>query len=89
MNYSEYVALDWRVISNLGTETLTHAGAINGYNAFIGFTSTKQIGIVLVCSCDSKDADMRNLGFVLLHLTGPENLTWNGEKNIHTTPGLG
>ena len=42
-----------------------------------------------MCSCDSKDADMRNLGFVLLHLTGPENLTWNGEKSIHTTPGLG
>ena len=85
MNYSEYVALDWRVITNFGTETLTHAGAINGYNAFIGFTPTKQIGIVLVCSCDSKDADMRNLGFALLHLTGPENLTWNGEKNIYTS----
>ena len=26
MNYSEYVALTWRVLTNLGTETLTHQG---------------------------------------------------------------
>ena len=88
MNYSEYVALDWRVLTNLGTETLTHEGAINGWNALVGFIPTKQIGIVLLCSCDSKDVDMHNLGFVLLHLTGVQNLNWRSKINIHTTPGL-
>jgi hypothetical protein len=24
MNYTEYLALDWRVLTNLGTETLSH-----------------------------------------------------------------
>lgn len=57
MNYSEYVALDWRVITNSGTETLSHEGAINGWNALVGFIPTKQIGVVLLCSCDSKDDD--------------------------------
>ena len=74
MNYSEYVALDWRVITNLGTETLSHEGAINGWNSLVGFIPTKQIGVVLLCSCDSKDVDMHNIGFVLLHLTGAQNL---------------
>lgn len=48
---------------------------INGWEAFVGFTPTKQNGVVLLCSCDSRDADMNNLGFVLLHLTGTKNLT--------------
>ena len=88
MNYSEYAALGWRVLTNLGTETLTHTGAINGWNAFVGFTPAKQIGVVLLCSCDSKDADMGNLGFVMLHLTGVQNLAKHSESKIHTTPGL-
>jgi len=89
MNYIEYASLGWRVLTNLGTESLTHTGAINGWNAFVGFTPSKQIGGVLVCSCDSKDADMGNLGFVLLHLTGINNLVGHSESKIHTTPGLG
>ena len=75
MNYSEYVALGWRVLINFGTETLAHTGSINGWNAFVGFTPTKQDGVVLLCSCDSRDVDMSSLGFVLLHLSGTENMT--------------
>jgi serine-type D-Ala-D-Ala carboxypeptidase/endopeptidase len=88
MDYSEYAALGWRVLTNLGTETLTHTGSINGWNAFVGFTPPKQIGVVLLCSCDSKDADMGNLGFVMLHLTGVQNLDKHSESKIHTTSGL-
>ena len=80
MNYTEYVALAWRVLSNLGTETLTHQGAINGWNSFVGFTPAKQIGVVLLCSCDSNNANTNNLAFVLLHLTDAQNLIWHGEK---------
>src|SRR6476646_2634506 len=70
MNYSEFRGLGWRVLTNFGTETITHTGAINGWNAIMGFTPTKQIGVIALCSCDSTDADMGSLGFVLLHLTG-------------------
>lgn len=37
MNYSEYVALSWRVLTDLGTEVIAHKGAIDGWNSFIGF----------------------------------------------------
>ena len=36
MNYSEYRALGWRVLTNFGTETIAHTGAINGWNANVG-----------------------------------------------------
>jgi serine-type D-Ala-D-Ala carboxypeptidase/endopeptidase len=85
MNYSEYRALGWRVLTNFGTETITHTGAINGWNAFAGFIPTKQIGVIALCSCDPTDADMGSLGFVLLHLTGAENITAKSEPIIHTT----
>lgn len=74
MNYSGYIALGWGVLTNFGTETLSHAGAINGWNSYAGFTPTKQIGLVLLCSCDKQDADMERLGYVLLRLTGVQNL---------------
>lgn len=88
MNYSEYRGLGWRVLTNFGTEIITHTGAINGWNAFVGCIPSKQIGIVALCSCDSTDADMISLGFVLLHLTGAENLAAKNEGRIHTTSGL-
>lgn len=72
MNYSEYIALGWRVLTNFETETLSHTGSINGWEAFVGFTPTKQDGVVLLCSCDPRDVDMSSLGFVLLHLSGTE-----------------
>ncbi|MGA9909367.1 MAG: serine hydrolase domain-containing protein [Nitrososphaeraceae archaeon] len=87
MNYSEFRGLGWRVLTNFGTETITHTGAINGWNAFAGFIPTKQVGVIAMCSCDSIDADMGSLGFVLLHLTGVENINAKSEPRTHTTPG--
>ena len=86
MNYSEFRGLGWRVLTNFGTETITHTGAINGWNAFAGFIPTKQVGVIAMCSCDSTDADMGSLGFVLLHLTGVENINAKSEPRTHTTP---
>lgn len=87
MNYSEFRGLGWRVLTNFGTETITHTGAINGWNAFAGFIPTKRVGVIAMCSCDSTDADMGSLGFVLLHLTGVENINAKSEPRTHTTPG--
>lgn len=87
MNYSEYRGLGWRVLTNFGTETIIHTGAINGWNAFAGFIPTKQVGVIAMCSCDSTDADMGSLGFVLLYLTGVENINAKSEPRTHTTPG--
>ncbi|MGA9940798.1 MAG: serine hydrolase domain-containing protein [Nitrososphaeraceae archaeon] len=87
MNYSEYRGLGCLVLTNFGTETITHTGAINGWNAFAGFIPTKQVGVIAMCSCDSTDADMGSLGFVLLHLTGVENINAKSEPRTHTTPG--
>src|SRR5919201_701621 len=42
MNYSEYLALGWRVLTDLRTEVIGHQGSINGWNAFIGFIPSKQ-----------------------------------------------
>jgi CubicO group peptidase (beta-lactamase class C family) len=68
IDYYEYVALGWRVLTDLRTEVISHMGSINGWNSFIAFMPSKQIGIVLLCSCDSDDANMSNLAFVLLGL---------------------
>jgi serine-type D-Ala-D-Ala carboxypeptidase/endopeptidase len=84
MNYSEYVALGWRVLTNFGTETLAHTGAINGWTAFVGLTPTKQDGVVLLCSCDSRNINIGSLGFVLLHLTGTESIA-KSELRLHFT----
>lgn len=37
MNYHEYIALGWRILTDLGTEVIAHKGSINGWNSFIGF----------------------------------------------------
>jgi len=84
MNYSEYVALGPRVLTDLGTEVITHQGAIEGWNSFIGFIPSKQIGVILLCSCDETDAYMNNLGFVLLNLAGSEIL--DNEMNSTIQP---
>jgi CubicO group peptidase (beta-lactamase class C family) len=91
-NYSGYIALGWRVLTNFGTETITHTGAINGWNANVAFTPTKQIGVVSLCSCDENDVDMGSFDWVLLHLAEPKSLTANtpppSEAGVHTTQGL-
>ena len=88
INYSVYIALGLRVLTNFGTETLSHTGAINGWNANVAFNPAKQIGVVSLCSCDAADADMGSFNWVLLHLVGPKFLTANSEAGVHTTPGL-
>ena len=65
-NYYGYNGLGWRILTNLGTEIISHPGGINGYNSFIGFNPTKQVGVVLLCSCDNLDANVENIGFALL-----------------------
>jgi CubicO group peptidase (beta-lactamase class C family) len=87
MNYSEYEGLAWRVLTNFGTEAITHTGAINGWNANVAFIPAKQMGVVALCTCDPTDADMGNFGFVLLHLAGPEHLSGKSEAKIHTASG--
>jgi hypothetical protein len=47
---------------NFGTENIAHTGAIPGWNAKVVFITTKQIGVVALCSCDPYDADMGNFG---------------------------
>jgi CubicO group peptidase (beta-lactamase class C family) len=68
-----YVGMDWGIGTNLGTEILNHSGAIDGYTSYIEFIPTKQIGAVVLCSCDEKDVPENWLGVVyksLLHSTG-------------------
>lgn len=52
---ASYVGLGWFIDTNLGTEVIQHSGGIDGYSSFIGFNPTKQEGVVLLCSCESKD----------------------------------
>ena len=50
-----FFGLAWNILTNLGGEdtVIQHSGAINGYTSYIGFNPTKQIGLVVLCSCDS------------------------------------
>jgi serine-type D-Ala-D-Ala carboxypeptidase/endopeptidase len=41
MNYTAYVALGWATLANFGTETITHIGAINCWNANVAFIPAK------------------------------------------------
>ena len=82
MHYDAYVALGWGVLTNFGTQILNHAGAINGWNSYAGFDPQKQLGVVLLCSCDFRDVDMEKLGYMLLNLTGVESVNNLHEKLI-------
>lgn len=86
MNYSEYVALAWRVLTDLGTEVISYKGAINDWNSFIGFVPSKQIGIILHCSCDTYDVNMNNLEFVLLDPIGVGILGEDMNSRIQSSP---
>jgi CubicO group peptidase (beta-lactamase class C family) len=70
-----YIGLGWNIITNLGTEVIYHTGGLHGYASLVGFNPTKQIGLVILCSCDEKDAvsPLRWLDIVtlsLLHSSG-------------------
>ena len=51
-----YIGLGWTILTNLGSEVIYHTGAIDGYTSVVGFNPSKQIGLVILCSCDEKDA---------------------------------
>jgi CubicO group peptidase (beta-lactamase class C family) len=46
-----YVGLSWFSTTNLGTQVVWHNGGIDGYSSFVGFNPSKQIGLVILCSC--------------------------------------
>jgi serine-type D-Ala-D-Ala carboxypeptidase/endopeptidase len=52
---ASYVGLGWFIDTNLGTEVIQHSGGIDGYSTYLGFNPTKQEGVVLLCSCETKD----------------------------------
>ena len=52
---ASYVGLGWFIDTNLGTEVIQHSGGIDGYSSFIGFNPTRKEGLVILCSCESKD----------------------------------
>ena len=46
-----YEGLSWFSTTNLGTQVVWHNGGIDGYSSFVGFNPSKQIGLVILCSC--------------------------------------
>jgi len=67
-----YVGLGWAVTTDFGTEAIWYAGAIDGYESIVGFNPTKQVGIVILCSCDLTDIRPQVLiGFALPFLLNP------------------
>jgi serine-type D-Ala-D-Ala carboxypeptidase/endopeptidase len=66
-----YTGLAWSIFTNLGGEdtVVWKDGGINGYTSYIAFNPTKQIGLVVLCTCDSDAGDV-NAGFLesLLYL---------------------
>ncbi|MGA9170208.1 MAG: hypothetical protein WBZ20_08700, partial [Nitrososphaeraceae archaeon] len=51
-----YTGLAWNIGTNLGTEVIWHNGALDGYVSLLAFNPVKQIGLVILCSCDERDA---------------------------------
>jgi len=46
-----FEGLSWFSTTNLGTQVVWHNGGIDGYSSFVGFNPSKQIGLVILCSC--------------------------------------
>jgi CubicO group peptidase (beta-lactamase class C family) len=55
-----YIGLAWYIATNLGGEdtVVQKSGGIDGYTSFIAFNPTKQIGLVVLCTCDSDAGDV-------------------------------
>jgi CubicO group peptidase (beta-lactamase class C family)/predicted esterase len=49
-----YIGLGWNIATDFGKEVIWHSGATDGYTSFIGFNLPKQVGIIILCSCDEK-----------------------------------
>jgi serine-type D-Ala-D-Ala carboxypeptidase/endopeptidase len=50
-----FVGLGWVITTDFGKEVVWHTGAIDGYSSIIAFNPTKQIGMVILCSCDIQE----------------------------------
>jgi serine-type D-Ala-D-Ala carboxypeptidase/endopeptidase len=50
-----YIGLSWFSTTDLGTQVVWHNGGIDGYSSFVGFNPSKQIGLVILCSCHFSD----------------------------------
>jgi serine-type D-Ala-D-Ala carboxypeptidase/endopeptidase len=73
--YHIYSGLGWITTTNFGSQIIWHNGEVVGYNSLAIFNPNTQRGIVILCSCTSKDIDIANIGF------GPHdefsNYIWN------------
>jgi hypothetical protein len=65
---ASYVGLGWQILTNFGTEVIWHDGEIDGYYCILGFNPTKQIGIVILSSCDYRDIGTGPISNLLLVL---------------------
>jgi serine-type D-Ala-D-Ala carboxypeptidase/endopeptidase len=61
LKFLVYSGLGWRILTNLGSEFITHTGATDGYIDIIGFNPTKQLGLVILCSCDYREVPTYSL----------------------------
>ena len=50
-----FIGLGWVITTDFGKEVIWHTGAIDGYSSIIAFNPSKQIGMVILCSCDIQD----------------------------------
>jgi CubicO group peptidase (beta-lactamase class C family) len=62
-----YNGLVWEIYTNLGGEdtVVSKDGGIDGYSSFVMFNPIKQIGLVVLCSCDAADIDSGTLSGLL------------------------
>jgi serine-type D-Ala-D-Ala carboxypeptidase/endopeptidase len=62
---ASYVGLGWFIDTNLGTEVIQHSGGIDGYSSFVGFNPTRKEGVVILCSCETKDMPSPIIGSLI------------------------
>lgn len=62
-----YIGLAWNILTNLGGKdtVVLHSGGTNGYTSYIAFNPAKQIGLVVLCTCDSDTGEAGYLGHPL------------------------
>ena len=62
-----YNGLVWEIYTNLGGKdtVVSKDGGVDGYSTFVMFNPTKQIGLVVLCSCDGPDINASLLGRLL------------------------
>ena len=75
-----YMGLGWNIATNFGTEAITKDGAIDGYYGVLGFNPTKQIGFVILCTCDERDVPLVNwYSSVQFTLLNPSSIFTSGK----------